>query len=180
VTDFPRRTRHVVVMGVSGCGKTTIAQGISELTGLPYGEADRFHPQENIDKMTAGIPLDDEDRWPWLRDLAAWMSAQASENRSTVIACSALKRSYRDVLRSGPPGLQFVHLHGPKELIQGRMAKRAGHFMPLSLLDSQFATLEPLQDDEDGVVLDLSLTPEELVDEAIRRLGLPLESADTI
>jgi gluconokinase len=170
-------TKHVVIMGVSGCGKTTIAEGVSERTGLPYGEADRFHSQANVDKMAAGIPLDDDDRWPWLRDLAAWMAAQAAENRSTVIACSALKRSYRDVLRSGPPRLQFVHLDGPAEVIRQRMAHRAGHFMPVRLLDSQFATLERLQPDEDGIVLDLSRKPADLVDETIRRLDLPVRNA---
>jgi gluconokinase len=170
-------TQHVVVMGVSGCGKTTVAQGISERTGLPYGEADRFHPPENIAKMESGTPLTDEDRWPWLRELASWMAAQSAQGFSTVIACSALRRSYRDVLRNGPPGLQFVHLHGDPELIRTRMSSRSGHFMPASLLQSQLDTLEPLQDDEDGLVLDLALAPEELVDEAIRRLGLPLEDA---
>jgi gluconokinase len=170
-------TRHVVVMGVSGSGKTTVAQGISEVTGLPYGEADRFHPPANIAKMSAGIPLDDDDRWPWLRELAAWMAAQAAEGRSTVIACSALKRAYRDMLRAGPPGLQFVHLAGSAELIRERMAHRAGHFMPVTLLDSQFATLEPLADDEDGIVLDIALPADELVEEAVRLLHLPRDHA---
>ncbi len=166
-------TRHVVVMGVSGSGKTTVAQGISNVTGLSYGEADEFHPPANVAKMAAGVSLDDEDRWPWLRELSAWMTAQAVEGRSTVIACSALKRSYRDVLRAGPPGLAFVHLDGPAELIRERMAHRSGHFMPVALLESQLATLEPLQDDEDGVVLDISLSPDELVEEVVRSLDLP-------
>jgi gluconokinase len=170
-------TRHVVVMGVSGSGKTTVAQGISEVTGLPYGEADAFHPPANIAKMSAGIPLDDDDRWPWLRELSAWMAAQAAEGRSTVIACSALKRAYRDVLRAGPPRLQFVHLAGSAELIRERMAHRSGHFMPVTLLVSQLATLEPLGDDEDGIVLDIGLPPDELVEEAVRRLDLPREHA---
>ncbi|MFP5347573.1 MAG: gluconokinase [Actinomycetes bacterium] len=171
-------TRHVVVMGVSGSGKTTIAQGISAVTGMPYGEADQFHPQANVDKMAAGIPLNDEDRWPWLRDIAAWMASEAADGKSTVVACSALKRSYRDLLRGGPPALQFVQLDGSAEVIRERMSHRSGHFMPTTLLDSQIATLEPLQPDEDGIVLDLTLPPEVLVDEAVRLLHLPVRQAE--
>ena len=161
------RTRHVVVMGVSGCGKSTVAVGISEAVGLPFAEADRFHPETNIAKMSAGTPLTDADRRPWLADLAAWMAAQAREGQSTVMACSALKRSYRDLLRHGPPEVQFVHLDGPAALIGARMSARPDHFMPASLLESQMATLEPLQPDEDGVTLDLRQDPETLVDEAV-------------
>ena len=150
--DVSLRTRHVVVMGVSGCGKTTVAHGISAATGLLFAEA---------------------DRWPWLQDLAAWMAERAAEGRSTVIACSALKRVYRDVLASGPPSLDFVHLDGPAEVIRERMASRAGHYMPASLLESQIATLEPLQPDESGIELDVALPPEELVARAMTGLGLP-------
>lgn len=165
-------TRHVVVMGVSGCGKTTVAHGIAEATGLLFAEADDFHSRANVEKMRAGTPLDDEDRWPWLRDLAEWMAERAAEGRSTVIACSALKRSYRDVLAAGPPSLDFVHLDGPAALIRDRIAARAGHYMPASLLDSQIAILEPLEPDERGVVLDVALPPGELVDQAVTRLHL--------
>jgi gluconokinase len=165
-------TRHVVVMGVSGSGKTTVAKGISSLTGLSFAEADEFHSELNVAMMRAGVPLDDADRWPWLRDLAAWMAARSAEGVSTVLACSALKRSYRDVLRQGPPGVDFVHLDGPVKVIRERMSRRAGHYMPASLLDSQIATLEPLQPDESGLVLDVSLSPDELVSAAIGRLGL--------
>ncbi|MFD6666801.1 gluconokinase [Micromonospora chalcea] len=166
-------TRHVVVMGVSGAGKTTVAQGISELTELVFAEADEFHPPANVARMRAGIPLDDAARWPWLRDLAAWMAGRHAEGVSTVLACSALKRSYRDVLRQGPPSVEFVHLAGPAELIRARMTGRVGHYMPASLLNSQRATLEDLTPDEPGVVLDVAATPEELVVAAVDRLGLP-------
>ena len=168
----PRPTRHVVVMGVSGAGKTTVARGISELTGLTFAEADEFHSEANVARMRSGVPLDDAARWPWLRDLAAWMAARHAEGVSTVLACSALKRSYRDLLRQGPPDLDFVHLDGPAQVIRDRMSRRAGHYMPASLLDSQTAILEPLRPDESGVVLDVSLPPDELVTAAVARLGL--------
>ena len=166
-TERAKAARHVVVMGVSGCGKTTVAEGIAASLGRAFADADGFHPPENVAKMRAGIPLDDSDRWPWLRALAAWMSEQADEGRSTVMACSALRRAYRDVLRSAPPGVVFVHLHGPAEVIESRMSSRAGHFMPSALLASQLSTLEPLAADEPGVVLDLRDEPESLVRQAL-------------
>lgn len=165
-------TRHVVVMGVSGCGKTTVAQRISEMTGFVFAEADEFHSAANVAKMAAGTPLTDDDRWPWLRALAGWMSERAAAGASTVIACSALRRSYRDVLRTGPPSVDFVHLDGATEIIRARLATRLGHYMPASLLESQIATLEPLGPDERGVVLDLAQTPRALATEGIERLGL--------
>lgn len=164
-------TRHVIVMGVSGCGKSTIAVGIAEAMNLPFAEADRFHSEANVAKMAAGTPLTDEDRWPWLRDLSAWMASQADLGQSTVMACSALRRSYRDLLRSGPPSLDLVHLAGPIEVVAERMQAREGHFMPASLLRSQYDTLEPLQPDEGGVVLDLQASPEDLVAQAVAWLG---------
>ncbi|MER7474955.1 gluconokinase [Micromonospora sp. NPDC000018] len=168
----PAATRHVVVMGVSGAGKTTVAQGISARTGLAFAEADEFHSPANVAQMRAGVPLDDAARLPWLRDLAAWMAARSAEGVSTVLACSALKRSYRDVLRQGPPSVEFVHLDGPAEVIRDRMARRAGHYMPASLLESQLATLEQPHPDESVLVLDVSLTPDELVSAAVDGLGL--------
>ncbi|MEO6791294.1 MAG: gluconokinase [Ornithinibacter sp.] len=168
-------TRHVIVMGVSGCGKSTIAVGIAEAMSLPFAEADRFHPEANVAKMAAGVPLTDEDRWPWLSDLSAWMASQADLGQSTVMACSALRRPYRDLLRSGPPSVDFVHLAGPMEVVEERMRAREGHFMPTSLLRSQFDTLEPLEADERGVVLDLRASPEDLVEQAVAWLT---ESAD--
>ncbi|MDP4503260.1 gluconokinase [Nonomuraea turcica] len=173
MTGEHRPTRHIVVMGVSGAGKTTVALGISELTGLRFAEADEFHPEENVARMRAGIPLDDADRWPWLRDLAAWMAARHAEGVSTVLACSALKRAYRDVLRQGPPEVEFVHLDGSAELIRDRMTRRTGHYMSAGLLDSQRAILEHLGPEESGIVVEVALSPAELVAAIVTRLGLP-------
>ncbi|WP_068263751.1 gluconokinase [Janibacter limosus] len=166
-------TTHVVVMGVSGSGKTTVAQGIVDRTGWVFAEADEFHPRANIDKMASGTPLTDEDRWPWLRDLAAWMAQHAARGEDTVITCSALKRVYRDVLRADVAALGdghrvvFAHLDGSAEVIAARIEGRKGHFMPASLLQSQIDTLEDLQDDEDGVVLDATTSPQELIDQVM-------------
>jgi gluconokinase len=154
-------------MGVSGSGKTTVARGLADALDLSFAEADDFHPPENVEKMRHGIPLTDADREPWLRELASWMAARAEEGRSTVMACSALRRTYRDVLRTGPPSVDFIHLDGPPAIIRERMIRRKGHFMPASLLDSQEAVLEPLEEDESGVVLDLSRPPDDLVAEAV-------------
>jgi gluconokinase len=168
-------TRHIVVMGVSGSGKTTVAEGISAMTGLTFAEADGFHPPANVELMRAGVPLDDGHRWPWLRELAGWMADRAAEGVSTVLACSALKRSYRDVLRQGPPSVDFVFLHGSAEVIRDRMSRRAGHYMPASLLDSQIATLQPPGPDERVLTLDVASTPEELVSAAVHGLGLSIQ-----
>lgn len=170
-------TVHLVVMGVSGSGKTTVAEGVVERTGWVFAEADSFHPQSNIDKMARGTPLTDEDRWPWLRDLARWMAEHGAKGEDTVITCSALKRSYRDVLRAevaeleGDHRVVFAHLDGSAEVIAARLEGRRGHFMPASLLQSQIDTLEDLEPDEDGVVLDLSGTPEGLVARTMVALG---------
>lgn len=158
---------HVVVMGVSGSGKTTVAAMLAARLGYTFGEADAFHPQANVDKMAAGQPLTDDDRWGWLADLASWMRHEASQSRSTVLACSALKRSYRDVLNSGTDhGCLYIHLHGDASLIAQRMAARS-HFMPPTLLKSQLATLEPLAPDERGIQLNLDQTPDELTAQSL-------------
>ncbi len=166
MSDQPR---HVVVMGVSGVGKTTIATGLADGLGVQYAEGDEFHPQANIDKMSAGTPLTDEDRWPWLKSLADWTADKHAAGETTVVTCSALKRSYRDVLRGGAPRTFFAHLAGSEELIRSRIAGRE-HFMPASLLRSQFDTLEPLQPDEAGVELDVAMTPDEIVRRALAAL----------
>lgn len=162
--------RHAVLMGVSGSGKTTVAMGVARELGWEFGEADLFHPEANVEKMRAGTPLDDEDRLPWLQTLADWIAERDAAGTSTVLACSALRRRYRDILRSSGAQLDFVHLAGSKELIGSRLLARQGHFMPGSLLDSQFATLEPLEEDEAGITLDLAHTPSELVALAVEHL----------
>ncbi len=163
------RTPHVVVvMGVAGTGKTTIGPLLAARLGVPYAEGDDFHPEANIAKMTAGTPLDDDDRWPWLDAIGAWAHGRAE--LGGVVSSSALKRSYRDRLRAAAPGIVFVHLTGDRELIEDRMANRQGHFMPTALLDSQFATLQPLQPDERGVAVDISGTPEEITARALAAL----------
>ncbi|MFE9955693.1 gluconokinase [Micromonospora sp. NPDC005299] len=170
-------TRHVVVMGVSGAGKTTVARGISELTGLRFAEADEFHSAANVARMRAGVPLDDADRWPWLCALAGWMADRHAEGVSTVLTCSALKRAYRDVLRQGPADVEFLHLDGAAELIRDRLDRRVGHYMPASLFDSQRAILEHLGPDESGVVLEVAAPPDELARAAVARLGLPVRAS---
>ncbi|MEW2331454.1 gluconokinase [Micromonospora chersina] len=170
-------TRHVVVMGVSGAGKTTVARGISELTGLRFAEADEFHTEAHVAQMRAGVPLTDADRWPWLRALAGWMADRHAEGVSTVLTCSALKRAYRDVLRQGPANVEFLHLDGAAQLIRDRLDRRVGHYMPASLFDSQRAILEHLGPDESGVVLEVAAPPEELVRRAVELLGLPTRAA---
>lgn len=161
----------VVVMGVAGVGKSTVAQALAKLLGAPCAEGDDFHPDANIAKMSAGIPLDDTDRWPWLQRIAEWMAERGREGTGGVVTCSALKRRYRDVLRMGYADAFFVHLSVDRALIGDRMSHRSGHFMPTSLLDSQFEILEPLEPDERGAVLDVGIGPDELVAEALRQLG---------
>ncbi|MER6958258.1 gluconokinase [Streptomyces sp. NPDC000618] len=164
------RTPHVVVvMGVAGTGKTTIGPLLAARLGVPYAEGDDFHPQANIAKMSSGTPLDDDDRWPWLDAIGAWADGRAG--LGGVVSCSALKRSYRDRLRASAPGVVFVHLAGDRALIEDRMAHRQGHFMPTALLDSQFATLQPLQADEAGVAVDVSGSPEDIAGRAMTALA---------
>jgi gluconokinase len=152
----------LTVMGVSGSGKTTVGAALAQRLRVPYADADDFHPPENVAKMSAGVPLDDTDRLPWLRAIGEWLSARAAGGG--VISCSALKRSYRDVLRDAAPQQLFVHLAGTPEVVARRVAGRPGHFMPASLVQSQFATLEPLGDDEHGVTLDLDRPVDEIVE----------------
>lgn len=154
---------QIVVMGVTGAGKSTIASILAKRMGCELAEADAFHSPANIAKMSSGTPLNDHDRWPWLWDIAGWIHERERHGRSAVIACSALRHAYRDILRASSPHVFFVHLVGPRELIIDRLERRAGHFMPPSLLDSQYATLEPLRMDEHGITVDVSRPLEESV-----------------
>ncbi|WP_200303681.1 gluconokinase [Streptomyces adelaidensis] len=163
------RTPHVVVvMGVAGTGKTTIGPLLAARLGVPYAEGDDFHPEANIAKMSAGTPLDDTDRWPWLDAIGAW--AHGRDGLGGVVSCSALKRAYRDRLRAAAPGIVFVHLSGDRTLVEDRMSHRQGHFMPTALLDSQFATLQPLEADEAGVSVGVSGEPTEIAERAVAAL----------
>ncbi|WP_037316831.1 gluconokinase [Amycolatopsis orientalis] len=157
----------IVVMGVSGSGKTTVGTALAERLGVDYAEADTFHPKANIDKMSSGHPLNDEDRQPWLEAIAAWISDHQSSGG--VVTSSALKYRYRDVLRGGGD-VWFLHLHGDRALLADRMKTRSGHFMPVSLLDSQLADLEQLRPDESGLVADIAHTPEEIIASALSAL----------
>jgi len=161
---------HLVVMGVAGTGKSTIARGLAERLGWPFGEGDDLHPAANVAKMAAGIPLDDADRWPWLDAIAAWTAEQAAAGNSTIVTCSALRRTYRDRLRAAAPGTAFVHLVGSPALLTERITGRKDHFMPPSLLRSQLETLEPLQPDEPGFTVDVELPPAAIVDEVLAQL----------
>lgn len=157
---------HIVVMGVAGCGKSTVVEAIRDQLGYTLAEGDDFHPQANIDKMSAGIPLTDEDRWPWLDVINKWMIARESLGENTVVSSSALKRSYREALSQGLK-VYFLHLNGSQELIQERLSARKGHFMPPALLPSQFAILEPLADDENGEVISIEGTIDDVVKRSI-------------
>ncbi|MCJ1713740.1 gluconokinase [Curtobacterium sp. VKM Ac-2922] len=170
VTDRDLDARVLVVMGVSGSGKSTVAAMVAERLGWDFAEGDAMHPPANVAKMQAGTPLDDDDRWPWLDVVAAWIRDHLASGTHGVVTCSALKRSYRDVLRA--PGVVFVHVAGDGTLIEDRMSARSGHFMPTSLLASQLATLEPPQPDEAHVTIAADRTPEAECDEVVERLGL--------
>jgi gluconokinase len=158
----------VIVMGVAGTGKTTVGALLAEELGVPYAEADSFHPPANVTKMTAGEPLDDADRGPWLDAIGEW--AGEREELGGVVSCSALKRAYRDRLRAAAPHVFFVHLTGDRSLIARRMEQRQDHFMPLTLLDSQFATLEPLQPDEAGAAVPVCVDPDTVMRRALAAL----------
>ncbi len=158
----------LVVMGVSGAGKSTVGGLIAERLGLSFRDADDFHPPANIAKMSAGQPLTDDDRGPWLDAIGAHLSAHRATG--AVVTCSALKRAYRDRLRDAAPGLRFVYLHGPQALIAERQAARQGHFMPASLVASQFATLERPDAEKDVIALDVAAAPETLAAAAIAAL----------
>ncbi|CAM3813295.1 gluconokinase [Smaragdicoccus niigatensis] len=159
---------QIVVMGVSGSGKSTVGAALAQRLRVPFEDADDLHPAANIAKMSAGHPLDDDDRHPWLEKVGQWL---ADHPDGGVMSCSALKRKYRDQLRRHCPDLEVLHLSGTPEVIAARQASRPGHFMPASLLASQFATLEPLDADEHGVVIDVDQSIDTIVEEYLSKIG---------
>ncbi len=162
----------LVVMGVSGSGKSTIADRLAGRLSWSYEDGDRFHPASNVAKMSAGQPLTDEDRWPWLQAIADEIDRVCKAGQHAVIACSALKRAYRDVLVHGRSDVRIVFLNGTKQLIASRLARRKGHFMPPGLLDSQFKTLEPPDASENPVAVSIDASVAAIVDDIVRQLGL--------
>jgi carbohydrate kinase (thermoresistant glucokinase family) len=165
-----KRPVIVVVMGVSGSGKTTIAVGLSHRLGWQYQEGDALHPQANVEKMKSGHALADADRLPWLHKIAKKIDEWRRLGISGVVTCSALKRAYRDIIIGDRPEVVLVYPKGSKELIAERMVRRHGHFMPASLLDSQFATLEEPSPDENAIVVSIDRSPEAIVDDIVQRL----------
>jgi carbohydrate kinase (thermoresistant glucokinase family) len=160
----------LVIMGVSGSGKTTIAQRLSRKLGWQYQEGDALHPPSNVEKMSSGTPLTDADRLPWLHKIAARIEEWRAAGVSGVVTCSALKRSYRDIIAGNRPDVVVVYPKGSQALIAGRMAERKGHFMPASLLDSQFRILEEPSPDENAITVDIDRAPDAIVDEIVRRV----------
>lgn len=164
----------IVVMGVSGSGKTTVAAELARRLGWRFAEGDAFHPEANVAKMRAGIPLTDDDRWPWLDAIAAWIGETRAKGEHCVVACSALRRAYRKRLAAGRDDVCFVYLQGEYELVAARLARRQGHYMPLSLLRSQYATLEEPATEENPIVVSIVQPPEALtagIIEALRLTG---------
>lgn len=154
----------IVVMGVSGSGKSTVGAALAQRLRVPFADADDFHPPANIAKMTAGHPLDDDDRYPWLESIGEWLAAREAGG---VMSCSALKRKYRDQMRRHRADVEFLHLAGTLEVIGRRQASRPGHFMPAALLASQFSTLEPLESDERGIAIDVGQDIDSIIEEFI-------------
>lgn len=172
--DTPTDPEIVVVMGVSGVGKTTVAEGLAGRLGWEFAEGDDFHSEANVAKMRAGTPLTDEDRWPWLRAIRDWMAERLTAGESAVVTSSALRVAYRDVLREAGPGVRFLHLVADEALVEERMREREGHFMPTSLLESQLDTLEPLTEVElDGGSIEVSVEgdPETVLRRSLAALG---------
>src|SRR5258708_7407362 len=160
----------LIVMGVSGSGKSTIGEKLAERLGWIYEDGDRFHPANNVAKMSAGQPLTDEDRWPWLQAIANEIDRICAAGQHAVIACSALKRAYRDILVHGRKDVRIICLRGSQELIASRLALRKNHFMPPGLLASQFKTLEPPDESENAVTVSIDAPVEKIVDDIIRQL----------
>ncbi len=159
--DADSDAKTIIVMGVCGCGKTTFGKALAERLDAAYIEGDRLHPPANIDKMSRGIPLQDEDRVPWLKSIVEAAETSVDSGRSAVIACSALKKAYRNLLRTTRSSIEFVHLSGPRETVLARVGSRPDHYMPASLVDSQYEALESTRDEPDVVELDLDIAVEQ-------------------
>jgi gluconokinase len=168
----------IVVMGVSGSGKSTIASMLAQRLHWVYEDADWFHPKSNIEKMHHGEPLNDQDRWPWLHAIADWIDATRRGGGHGIVACSALKRAYRDILIGDRRDVRLVFLKGDFDLISRRIAARADHFMPSTLLESQFAALQEPQADERPIVVSIAPHPREIVETIVRQLGIQSAAAD--
>jgi carbohydrate kinase (thermoresistant glucokinase family) len=162
----------LVVMGVSGSGKSTIGEALGARLGWRYEDGDSFHPKANVDKMSAGHPLTDEDRWPWLQAIASEIDRCTATGDHIIIACSALKKAYRDVLVHGRDDVKMVYLKGSPELIADRMGHRKGHFMPTGLLKSQFETLEPPDDGEHPITVSIDASVDDIVDSILLELQI--------
>jgi gluconokinase len=161
----------IVVMGVSGAGKSTVGRIVAARLGCPFRDAYSFHPAANIEKMASGHPLTDEDRWPWLEAIAAWIDEHRMTGTTCVVTCSALKRVYRDIVTSKQRAdVRLVHLKGDFGLIEGRLKARAGHFMPPALLASQFDALEEPAADEHAITVSIDTTPEEIAERVLKQL----------
>jgi gluconokinase len=171
IADQPGNGRRWVIMGVCGCGKSTVGAALARAFGVDFIEGDAYHPAPNVIKMSAGEPLTDDDRAGWLQALAREIAAARARGEGIVVSCSALKRRYRDLLRQADPDLRFAHLQGPRGMIAARMQTRIGHYMPISLLDSQLRDLEPLQPGEAGLTLDTTQPPDALVASIIESTG---------
>ena len=171
IADQPGNGRRWVIMGVCGCGKSTVGAALAQAFGVAFIEGDAYHPAPNVIKMSAGEPLTDDDRAGWLQALAREIGAARARGEGIVVSCSALKRRYRDLLRQADPDLRFAHLQGPRGMIAARMQTRIGHYMPISLLDSQLRDLEPLQPGEAGLTLDTTQPPDALVASIIASSG---------
>jgi gluconokinase len=170
--DADKTPCALVLMGVSGSGKTTIADRLAERLGWTFEDGDRFHPASNVAKMSAGHPLTDEDRWPWLQAISDEIDRVCTAGEHAVIACSALKRVYRGILVHGRDDVRIIYLKGTQELIADRLAQRKGHFMPPGLLDSQFKTLEPPVEAENPVTVSIDASVEAIVDDIVHQLRL--------
>ena len=166
----PHLLMRVVVMGVSGCGKSAVGALLAQGLSAEFVEGDSLHPAANVARMAAGTPLTDEDRAPWLHAIGARLAAAQRDGRGLVVSCSALRRSYRDLLRAACPELRIVFLHGSESLLAQRMAARSGHYMPASLLASQLATLQPPQADEGALCFDIADTPQAIAAAALHQL----------